>query len=171
KAMMVHSANDASIAVAEALGGSTADFADMMNDAAARLGMTASYFVNPNGLPAQAQQASAEDMAKLSRTIVTRFPENYATYCGLDSFTFNGRTYKNSNDMLTRHPYDGLDGGKTGWIRASGYNLAASAVRDNQRLVAVIFGADSIKQRREDMALLLDYGFRQLSLRPAAPAP
>jgi D-alanyl-D-alanine carboxypeptidase len=166
KVMMVHSANDAAIAIADALGGSTADFADMMNDAADRLGMSSSYFVNPNGLPADAQVVSVADMAKLAQAIVTRYPEDYAAYCGLETFTFNGHTYRNSNNMLGK--YDGMDGLKTGWILSSGYNLAASATRGDHRVVAVVFGARSIRERTQDMTRLLDYGLDSLAAQDLA---
>ena len=157
--LITHSANDAAVVLAEKIGGSEAGFARMMNAKAVELGMTHTTFKNPNGLPHAQQRTTVEDMAKLSRAIVADFPEDYKLF-NTTQFTYNGVTYKSFNELLKNYP--GADGIKTGTIRASGSNLTASAVRDDKRIFAVIFGASSAKQRNSDMTYLLDYGFYKL---------
>lgn len=159
RGMLTHSANDAAVVFAEALGGSEAKFADMMNAEAKRLGMTGTNFENPNGLPDSRQVTTVEDMAKLSRALLQDFPQHY-DYFSLRSISFNGATWRNTNRMLTTYP--GMDGLKTGWIRISGFNLAASAVKGDDRVIGVVFGAASTEERNEDMRQLLDFGFLKL---------
>ncbi len=158
--MIVHSANDAAVVLAEAIGGSEAGFARMMNAKAQELGMASTTFANPNGLPHAQQRTTVEDMAKLSRAIIHDFPNDYHVFNTVH-FTYNGVTYTNYNKLLETYP--GADGIKTGTINASGSNLTASAVREGKRVIAVVFGATSAKQRNSDVAHLLDYGFYKLN--------
>ncbi len=168
KGMLVHSANDAAVVLAEAIGGSVEGFADKMNATAERLGMDDSHFMNPNGLPHTRQFTTVSDMAKLSVAVIKDFPEYYHFF-GNRTFSYNGVNYRNYNNLLGS--YDGVDGLKTGFIRVSGFNLTASAERDGQRIVAVVFGADNPAQRKADMTVLLDYGFAVLGSQPKPPLP
>ncbi|MCX8102328.1 MAG: D-alanyl-D-alanine carboxypeptidase [Geminicoccaceae bacterium] len=156
RALAVKSANDVARVLAEGLAGSEARFAQLMTYRARELGMTRTRFVNASGLPDELQRTTARDMAILARRLITDFPEYYH-YFGLPYFVWRGRTYHNHNRLLAT--YDGMDGLKTGYIRASGYNLAASAVRDGRRLVAVVLGGASSGERNREMARLLDEGF------------
>ena len=137
KMLLVKSANDMAVVLAEAVAGSIENFADQMNQTAQRLGMTQSHFVNPNGLPADEQIVSARDMAILARAAIREFPE-YGYLWHLPGIKFGKRVTRNYNPLLGR--YAGADGMKTGFICASGFNLVATATRDNKRLIAVVFG-------------------------------
>ena len=159
KGMLVHSANDAAVVLAEALGGSVEGCADKMKAAATKIGMEGSHFINPNGLPHTRQYTTVADMAKLSAAVIAEYPEYYHFF-GNRTFRYNGTHYRNYNNLLGS--YDGVDGLKTGYIHTSGFNLAASATRDGQRIIAVVFGADNPAQRKADMTVLLDYGFAVL---------
>jgi D-alanyl-D-alanine carboxypeptidase len=159
KGLLTHSANDAAVVLAEAIGGTENKFADMMNAEAKRLGMTHTNFENANGLPDARQLTTVEDMAKLSRALLQDYPQHYHFF-GLHSFSFNGASWRNTNKMLTTYP--GMDGIKTGWINSSGFNLVASAVKDGERVIGVVYGAQSPGERNEDMRQLLDYGFLKL---------
>ncbi|MBB4184842.1 D-alanyl-D-alanine carboxypeptidase (penicillin-binding protein 5/6) [Sinorhizobium terangae] len=161
--MIVRSANDAAAAVAEALGGSEAGFAQMMNARARRLGMSRTYFVNASGLPAREQVTTARDMARLAIALMRDFPGEYRMFAA-QGFTFRGRKIRGHNNLMYR--YAGMDGIKTGYTNASGYNIV-SAVRDgNRRIVGVVLGGRSAKGRDDKMASLLD----QHLGRAAAPA-
>jgi D-alanyl-D-alanine carboxypeptidase len=168
KGMLVHSANDAAVVLAEAIGGSVEGFAVKMNGAAAKIGMNESHFMNPNGLPHARQYTTVSDMAKLSAAVIAEYPEYYHFF-GNRTFRYNGISYRNYNNLLGS--YDGVDGLKTGYIRTSGFNLAASAERDGKRIVAVVFGADNPAQRKADMIVLLDYGFAALGGLQKPPLP
>jgi D-alanyl-D-alanine carboxypeptidase len=168
KGMLVHSANDAAVVLAEAIGGSVEGFADKMNAAAAKIGMNDSHFMNPNGLPHTRQYSTVSDMAKLSAAVIAEYPEYYHFF-GNRTFRYSGTNYRNYNNLLGS--YDGVDGLKTGYIHTSGFNLAASAVRDGQRIIAVVFGADNPAQRKADMTVLLDYGFAVLGSQAKPPLP
>lgn len=159
RGMLCHSANDAAVVFAEALGGSQEQFARKMNEEAKRLGMAHTTYVNPNGLPNPRQNTTVEDMAKLATALIEDFPEYYK-YFSVRSFTYNGHTYSNTNHMLGNYP--GLDGMKTGWIATSGFNLVASAVNNDQRVIGVVFGANLAETRNEDMRRLLDFAFNKL---------
>jgi len=159
RGMLCHSANDAAVVLAEAIGGSEAGFAKMMNAKAKSLGLTGTHYNNPNGLPDEGQKTTVADLALLSRAVIRDFPEFYH-YFSIQSFTFNGATYRNTNNMLGK--YEGIDGIKTGWIATSGYNLAASAHRGDERVIGVVFGARSPLERKNDMTQLLDFGFRKI---------
>ncbi len=156
KMMMVKSANDIAVAVAEAVGGSIDGFANRMNAAALRLGMTRSHFANPNGLPDENNYSSARDMALVARALLTEF-HDYADYYKLHAIQIGGKVLKNYNTLLARYP--GATGMKTGFICASGYNLVASAKRGEREVIAVIFGQYGGKIRAERAAKLLNEGF------------
>lgn len=156
KMMMVKSANDVAVVLAEGVGGSVEAFADEMNKTSRRLGMTQSTWVNPNGLPADGQVTSARDMAILARTLMREFPE-YSRYWSTHSIQFGSRVFRNYNRLINQ--YDGADGMKTGFICASGYNLVATATRGGRKLIAVVLGANSGKDRTIQAAKLLDRGF------------
>ncbi len=157
-ALVTKSANDTATAIAEALGGTEVRFAEMMTQRARRLGMKSTTFRNASGLPDPRQVTTARDMATLGRALWRDFPQYYA-YFSRERFTYRGRVIANHNTLLRR--YAGADGIKTGYIRASGYNLAASAVRDGRRIVGVILGGKTASQRDTRMAALLDRGFQQ----------
>jgi D-alanyl-D-alanine carboxypeptidase len=158
KMMMVKSANDMAVLLAEGIDGSIDDFAQEMTDTAHKLGMTESSFVNPNGLPADGQIVSARDLAILARALLKEFPE-YSYYWHIPAIKFGRRITRNYNPLLGR--YVGADGMKTGFICASGFNLVATAQRDNKRLIAVVLGAPSGAARAMKAAELLESGFHQ----------
>jgi D-alanyl-D-alanine carboxypeptidase len=160
KMLMVKSANDMAVVLAEGVAGSIENFADEMNGSARRLGMIQSSFVNPNGLPADDQIVSARDMAILARALIREFPE-YDYYWHLPGIRFGKMVQRNYNTLLGRYP--GADGMKTGFICASGFNLVASATRDNRRLIAVVLGAPSAAVRAVKAAQLLERGFSSSS--------
>jgi D-alanyl-D-alanine carboxypeptidase len=156
KMMLVRSANDMAVVLAEGVGGSIDGFSAMMNDAAQKLGMTQTHYVNPNGLPADEQITSARDLAILARAIIKDLPE-YEYFVHIPSIRFGRRITQNFNRLIGRYP--GADGFKTGFICASGYNLVASATRDGKRLIAVVLGTSSGTMRAVRAAQLLDRGF------------
>ena len=156
-AIATKSANDAVVVLAEALGGgSETQFARMMTERARQIGMVSSEFRNASGLPNRYQKSSARDMATLARTLLARYPEYYH-YFSTREFTYNGITHRNHNKLLGK--YAGMDGIKTGFINASGFNLVASAERNGRRLIGVIFGGTSSQSRNNQMVSLLDNGF------------
>jgi len=155
-ALVTKSANDAATAIAEALGGTESRFAEMMTQRARRLGMASTTFRNASGLPDSRQVTTARDLATLSRALWKDFPQYYP-YFSREKFTYRGRVISNHNELLKS--YAGADGIKTGYIRASGYNLAASAIRDGRRVIGVVLGGKSPSQRNQRMASLLDRGF------------
>ncbi|WP_454616541.1 D-alanyl-D-alanine carboxypeptidase family protein [Bradyrhizobium cenepequi] len=156
KMMLVKSANDMAVVLAEGVGGSIDGFSAMMNQTAQKLGMTQTSYVNPNGLPADGQITSARDLAILARAIIRDMPE-YEYFVHIPSIRFGRRITQNFNRLIGRYP--GADGFKTGFICASGYNLVASATRDGKRLIAVVLGASSGRMRAVRAAQLLDRGF------------
>ena len=156
KMLMVKSANDMAVAIAEGVGGSIEKFADLMNNHARRLGMTQSNYVNPNGLPAENQVTSARDLAILARALIREFPE-YDSYWHISAIKFGKKVLHNYNPLIDRYP--GADGMKTGFICASGYNLVASATRNGKRLIAVVLGAYGGGVRAQKAAQLLERGF------------
>ena len=167
KMMMVKSANDMAMVLAEGVGGSVDGFSALMNDNAKRLGMTQTSYVNPNGLPADGQITSARDLAILARAILRDLPE-YEYFVHIPSIRYGRRVTQNFNKLIGRYP--GADGFKTGFICASGYNLMASATRNGKRLIAVVLGASSGQARALKAAQMLERGFAndQLSwLRPS----
>ena len=156
KMMMVKSANDIAVVLAEGVGGSIEGFADLMNWHARHLGMAQSSFVNPNGLPADDQVSSARDLAILARALIREFPE-YDYYWHLPGIRMGKMVQRNYNTLLGRYP--GADGMKTGFICAAGFNLVASATRNGKRLIAVVLGAPSSAVRALKAAQLLERGF------------
>jgi D-alanyl-D-alanine carboxypeptidase len=167
KMMMVKSANDMAVLLAEGVDGSVENFADDMTKTAHRLGMSESNFVNPNGLPADEQITSARDMAILARALIRDFPE-YDSYWHIPAIKFGRRVVRNYNSLLGRYP--GADGMKTGFICASGFNLVATATRGGKRLIAVVMGAPSSGARAVKAAELLESGFTQNPLGWLLPA-
>ena len=154
--MIVQSGNDATIALAEAVGGTEDTFAALMNQYAARLGMAQSHFQNSTGLPGDNHKMSAADMAKLTRAIIREFPEYYRWYSQRE-FIWNNIRQPNRNGLLARDP--SVDGVKTGMTDAAGYCLVSSARRDGMRLIAVVTGTKSMKAREDASLALLNYGF------------
>ena len=159
--MMVKSANDMAVVLAEGVGGSIDGFSAQMNAAAQRLGMTQTSYVNPNGLPADGQITSARDLAILARAILRDLPE-YEYFMHVPSIRFGRRVTHNFNKLIGRYP--GADGFKTGFICASGYNLVASATRNGKRLIAVVLGSSSGQARAVKAAQLLERGFTNNTL-------
>ncbi|MFG6158859.1 serine hydrolase [Halomonas sp. 1390] len=160
-ALVIKSANDVAVVVAEALGGSDTRFAQMMTDKARELGMQDTVFRNPNGLPDAGQVTTARDMAVLSRHLMRDFPQYYPRF-SRTSFTWRGKTITGHNRLLKSYP--GADGLKTGFIRASGFNVATSAVRGDRRLLTVVMGGFTAASRDAHTADLLDRGFMRASL-------
>jgi len=156
KMLMVKSANDMAVVLAEGVAGSIENFAAEMNKTASRLGMVQSHFVNPNGLPEDEQMTSARDLGILARALIKEFPE-YGYYWNIGAIKFGRRTMRNYNTLIARYP--GADGMKTGFICASGFNLVATATRGNRRLIAVVLGARSSAVRAVKAAQLLESGF------------
>jgi D-alanyl-D-alanine carboxypeptidase len=156
KMMMVKSANDMAVVLAEGVGGSVDGFSGMMNQTALKLGMTQTSYVNPNGLPADGQITSARDLAILARAVIRDLPE-YEYFMHIPSIRYGRRVTQNFNKLIGRYP--GADGFKTGFICASGYNLVASATRNGKRLIAVVLGASSGQARAVRAAQLLERGF------------
>jgi len=161
KMLMVKSANDIAVVLAEGVAGSVESFADEMNRASQRLGMTQSSWVNPNGLPAEEQITSARDLGILARALIREFPE-YDFYWHVPAIKLGKKVMRNYNKLLERYP--GADGMKTGFICASGFNLVASATRGNRRLIAVVLGARSSPVRTAKAASLLEHGFNDTGL-------
>jgi D-alanyl-D-alanine carboxypeptidase len=167
KMMLVHSANDMAVVLAEGVSGSIEKFSSEMNANAQRLGMTQTRYVNPNGLPADEQITSARDLAILARALIREFPE-YEGYWHIGAIRFGKRIMPNTNRLLDAYP--GTDGMKTGFICASGFNLVATATRDGKRLIAVVLGAPSSAARSVKAAELLERGFAQNPLSWLTPA-
>ena len=165
RGMIVQSGNDACVALAEHVAGTEGAFVDLMNAQARALGMNNTRFTNSHGLPSEeAQYTSARDMARLAQALIRDFPEHYRYYSER-SFTFNDITQSNRNLLLWRDSH--VDGLKTGWTRAAGYNLVSSREQDGMRLVAVVMGIDApghqqggIRRANESQALY-SWGFRQ----------
>lgn len=161
KMMLVKSANDMAVVLAEGVGGSVDGFSSQMNQVAQRLGMTQTSYVNPNGLPADGQITSARDLAILARAIIHDLPE-YEYFVHISSIRFGRKVTQNFNRLIGRYP--GADGFKTGFICASGYNLVASATRNGKRLIAVVLGASSGQSRAVRAAQLLERSFANNTL-------
>ncbi len=156
KGMIVQSGNDATIALAEKIGGTEGGFVQMMNEYAKRLGLTNTHFDNSWGGPSAAHYSTARDLANLSRALIRDFPDYYHYY-SMREFTWNGKTQPNRNGLLERDP--SVDGIKTGHTDSAKYCLVSSAKRNGMRLVSVVLGSPSIKAREDASAALLNYGF------------
>lgn len=155
KIILVKSANDVSVAIAESVGGSEAAFIARMNAEAARIGMSSSRFINPHGLPGKGQYTTARDLAVLAVTLKREFPQ-YASYFALEGFTTGKKNYPNFNMLIGR--FDGADGMKTGFICAAGFNQVSSATRNGRSVVSVVLGADSLGARADLSANMLQRG-------------
>ena len=166
RALMLRSANDIAVAIAETLGGDEASFVKQMNQTAARLGMAHTHFINPHGLPAEQQVTTARDMGLLARALLHDFPEEAALYAQTQA-TIHKITIGTHNALLTSFP--GGDGIKTGYTCASGYNLVASATRNGRKLIAVLLGETSSNTRTARAAALLESGFRTREFKSAFP--
>ena len=157
RGVVIQSGNDASIALAEFVAGDENSFAQMMNEQAVQLGMLNSNFVNATGLPDKKHYSSARDMALLTKDMIERFPEHYELYSER-SFKFNNIEQPNRNRLLR---YDrSVDGVKTGYTKAAGYCLVASAFRNGMRLISVVMGTENDDSRVRESQKLLTYGFR-----------
>jgi len=167
KMMMVKSANDMAVMLAEGIGGSVDDFALEMTNTAHHLGMTETNYVNPNGLPADGQITSARDLAILARALIREFPQ-YSFYWHIPAIKAGRRVVRNYNSLIGRYP--GADGMKTGFICASGFNLVATATRDNKQLIAIVLGAPSGAVRAVQAAEMLESGFAQNPLSWLTPS-
>ena len=158
KGVIVQSANDACIVIAEGMAGSEAAFAEQMTKRAHELGATNATFKNATGLPDPDHKMSVRDLAILARYIINNFPEYYKYY-SIPEFTWNNIRQDNRNPLLKDYP--GADGMKTGYTKEAGYGLIGSAARDGRRLIMVIAGLKTINERRQEAQSLLDWGFRQ----------
>jgi D-alanyl-D-alanine carboxypeptidase len=168
KMMLVKSANDMAMVLAEGVGGGSLDtFLAEMNATAQRLGMTQTSYVNPNGLPADGQITSARDLGILARAFIHDLPE-YEYYVHIPAIRYGRRVTRNFNKLIGRFP--GADGFKTGFICASGYNLIGSATQNGKRLIAVVLGASSGTMRAVRAAQMLERGFSNNSLSWLRPA-
>jgi len=163
RGIIIHSGNDASIVVAEGLAGSEDAFADMMNERAAAIGLENSRFVNATGWPAEGQHVTARDLAKLALRTIRDFPEYYHYY-GEKNFTYNNIRQGNRNPLLYQNL--GADGLKTGHTEAAGFGLTASAERNGRRLILVVNGLESERDRSRESARLLEWGFREFDNYP-----
>ena len=161
--MVTKSANDAATVMAEGIGGSEHHFAELMNAQAALLGMNATHFDNASGLPDPNNTSTARDLVKLAMALYRDFPQ-YSPYFATQEFTFRGRVVRGHNHLMDRFP--GMDGLKTGFTDASGFNLASTAVRNGHRLFGVVLGSRTAAVRDNLMAKLLNNGFER---RPTPP--
>ncbi|QEM83986.1 D-alanyl-D-alanine carboxypeptidase family protein [Halomonas binhaiensis] len=155
--IIIVSGNDASVAMSEYLAGGEAQFADLMNQHAAQLGMENTHFSNATGLPHDNHYSSARDLMRLARHIIRDYPDHYAMY-SQKTFNYNGIEQNNRNRLLWRDP--SVDGLKTGWTDDAGYCLVSSAKRDDMRLISVVMGTSSEEARAQETQKLLSYGFR-----------
>lgn len=162
KALVTRSANDIAAALGEKLGGSERNFAAQMTARAKRLGMSRTVYRNASGLPDQQQITTARDQARLAQAMLNDFP-HYYHYFGITNFEFQGANYHNHNRLLGN--YSGLDGIKTGYVNASGFNLIASAKQNNRRLIGIVMGGRTSHSRNAHMVKLLDEGFSEINKR------
>lgn len=157
KALIIKSANDVAVMLAEGVAGSQEAFVARMNATAARLGMTRTRFVNPNGLPAAEQVTTARDLAKLAQAVIRDYPE-HAAYWSMIDVKVGKRRLRTHNGLLTN--YEGADGLKTGFICDSGFNVVATATREGRKLIAVVLGEATGRERTVRAASLLEHGFQ-----------
>ena len=161
-ALIIKSANDVATVVSERISGSEREFAKLMTKYARDLGMSNTTFKNASGLPNRAQLTTARDIYKLSNALITNFPQEYKLF-SQTSFSWKGKVYKSHNKLMLK--YDGADGIKTGYIKASGFQLAFSAERDGKRLIGIYFGGDTGKQRNDRLKLYMDSAFKKLNIK------
>lgn len=164
EALIVKSANDVAVMLAETVGGSEEAFVQKMNETAQRLGMTRTKFVNPNGLPAPEQVTTARDLAKLARAVIKEYPE-HAKLWSMSEMRLGKMRLGSHNGLL--RTFEGADGLKTGFICDSGFNVIASATRDGRRLMAVVLGSPTSRDRTARAASLLEYGFQNYAWKAA----
>lgn len=157
RGLVIQSGNDAAITIAEGMAGTEEAFADQMNLEARKVGLTNSKFRNATGLPDPEQKITARDLSKLGAYIIRNFPEQYRIY-GEPEFLWNKIRQRNRNPLLSMNI--GADGMKTGYLEEAGYGLVGSAVRDGQRLIVVVLGTQSERERSEEARKLLEWGFR-----------
>lgn len=167
KSTIIQSGNDAAIALAEYTGGTERAFAQLMNQAAAKLDLTHSHFENSTGLPAEGHAMSAHDIAKLAAAIIREYPEFYSWYAEKE-YTHNNITQRNRNRLLWKD--DSVDGLKTGHTEAAGFCLVASAQRGSQRWIAVVLGSESERTREQQVLTLLNFGFAAYDAQRAVKA-
>lgn len=156
RSLIIKSANDVAVMLAEAVSGSKEAFADRMNATAKRLGMTRSHFINPNGLPIEGQITTARDLARLATAVLRDFPE-HAHYWATPYVRIGKRRLRSHNSLL--RTFDGADGVKTGFICDSGFNIVASATRDGRKLIAIVLGEPTARDRGVRAQNLLEHGF------------
>lgn len=157
KGIVISSGNDATVAIAEHIAGTEAAFADLMNQYAQELGLSATHYRNSHGLPAEGHETSARDLAALASATIRNHPDRYAIY-KQQTFTYNNISQRNRNKLLFEDPT--VDGLKTGYTSVAGYGLVASAERNGMRLVSVVLGSASTRSRAVETKSLLNYGFR-----------
>ncbi len=173
-ALVTKSANDVAVVIAEGIEGSEREFAKRMTETARRMGMARTTFRNPHGLPDKRQVTTARDMATLAQRVMDDFPQYYSFF-STESFNFRGRTFNNHNNLLGK--YEGTNGIKTGYTRASGFNLTASVMRDGKHLVGVVMGGKTPRSRDSHMEEILDEAFLKVptrgrtSIAAAPPVP
>jgi D-alanyl-D-alanine carboxypeptidase (penicillin-binding protein 5/6) len=155
--VIIQSANDGCIIIAEGMAGSEAGFSGLMNERAKAIGLKGSYFTNSTGLPDPQQHVTARDLAQLARHIIREYPEYFRFY-SQESFTWNNITQKNRNPLLTMGI--GADGMKTGYTEESGYSIVGTVKRGDQRLIAVLLGMETMNERAEESRKILDWGSR-----------
>ncbi len=160
-ALIIKSANDVATVVSEKISGSEREFAKLMTKYAKDLGMDSTTFKNASGLPNRAQLTTARDIYKLSNALITNFPQEYKLFSNT-SFEWKGKVYKTHNKLMLS--YDGADGIKTGYIKASGFQLAFSAVRKNRRIIGIYFGGDTGKQRNDRLKFYMNSAFNKLNI-------
>lgn len=160
-ALVTKSANDIAVAVAEHLSGSEAAFAQEMTKRVRQLGLKSTLFKNASGVPNKQQITTAADMAKLLQIVIRDFPIYYKHYFGQKSFTYNGIVHANHNKLLGK--VEGLDGGKTGFICASGFNISTSTIRNGNRLITVVMGGETSKWRDQRVVSLTNKGFTKFN--------
>ncbi len=169
RAAAVKSANDAAMALAEAVAGSQSAFAEKMNNAARAMGMRNTHFINPHGLTARGHYSSAMDMALLGRRLFYDFPEYYNLFSRRSTYAGTGTVYNTNRRLLSA--YEGADGIKTGYTNAAGFNLVSSAQRGQERVIVAMFGGSSSAARNKRVAELMDLGFERMPSRVAVVRP
>jgi D-alanyl-D-alanine carboxypeptidase len=167
RAIVIRSANDVAVVIAEALGGTESHFAEMMTAKARELGMKETNYHNASGLPDPLQITTASDLAVLARHLAYDFPQ-YFPYFGTEGFTYKGTYYPTHDNLVGRYP--GADGIKTGYVGASGFNLASSVVRDDVHLIGIVMGGRTAVRRDLEMMHLMDTEFAQIETTPALVA-
>jgi len=160
-ALIIKSANDVATVVAENISGTEREFAKLMTKYAKKLGMKSTTFKNASGLPNRAQLTTARDVYKLAHALISHFPNEYKLFKN-EKFVWMDKTYKTHNKLMLS--YEGADGIKTGYIKASGFQLAFSAIRNDKRLIGIYFGGDTGAQRNKSLKFLMNKSFNKLNI-------